>query len=58
MKMIDLNKEEVKVLSNYLSRNLQYFRNNNLEKKFWNDAYHLDELETILRKLENVKVHV
>lgn len=56
--MIDLNKEEVKVLSNYLSRNLQYFRNNNLEKKFWNDAYHLDELETILRKLENVKVHV
>jgi len=56
--MIDLNKTEVNVLSNYLQRNLRYFRNNNLEKNFWNDAYHIDELETILKKLESAKVHL
>ena len=56
--MLDLNKEEIKVLSNYLNRNLRYFRENNIERKFWNDAYHLDELETILKKLENAKVYL
>ena len=48
--MLDLNKTEIDVLANYLNRNLRHFRENNLEKKFWNDTYHIDELETILKK--------
>ncbi len=56
--MIDLNKTEIDVLANYLNRNLRHFRENNLEKKFWNDTYHIDELETILKKLEHAKVHL
>jgi CCR4-NOT transcriptional regulation complex NOT5 subunit len=56
--MVDLNKVEVGVLTNYLQRNLRYFRENNLEKQFWNDAYHIDELETILEKLKNAKVQL
>ena len=54
--MIDLNKAEINVLSNFLERNLRYFRDNNLEKQFWNDAYHIDELEVILEKIDNAKV--
>lgn len=56
--MIDLNKSEINVLSNFLKRNLYYFRTNNLEKQFWNDAYHIDELEVILEKLDDAKVHL
>ena len=56
--MVDLNKQEICVLSNYLKRNLRYFLENNFERKFWNDAYNIDELETILKKLENAKVHI
>ena len=50
--MVDLNKQEICVLSNYLKRNLRYFFENNFERKFWNDAYNIDELETILKKLQ------
>ena len=50
--MIDLSKEEVNVLSNFVERNLKVFKTDNLEKSFWNDAYHIDELETILEKLK------
>ena len=49
--MLDLSKEEVQVLSNFLERNLKVFKTENIEKSFWNDAYHLDELESILKKL-------
>ena len=52
MTMIDLSKEEVNVLSNFVERNLKVFKTDNLEKSFWNDAYHIDELETILEKLK------
>ena len=58
IKMIDLNKQEICVLSNYLKRNLRYFFENNSERQFWNDAYNIDELETILKKLENAKIHI
>jgi len=51
MIMVDLSKSEVQVLSNFLERNLRIFKTDNLEKMFWNDAYHINELETILKKL-------
>ena len=50
--MVDLSKEEVHVLSNFVERNLKVFKTDNLERTFWNDAYHIDELETILEKLK------
>ena len=49
--MVDLSKSEVQVLSNFLERNLKTFKTDNLEKRFWNDAYHINELEMILKKL-------
>ncbi len=49
--MVDLSKAEVEVLSNFLERNLRIFKTDNLEKRFWNDAYHISELEIILNKL-------
>jgi len=59
--MVDLSKEEVNVLSNFVERNLKVFKTDNLERSFWNDAYHIDELETILKKLkkcQNIRTSV
>ena len=38
--MVDLSKEEVNVLSKFVERNLKIFKTENLERSFWNDAYH------------------
>tara|TARA_Y100000310_G_scaffold240535_2_gene244367 strand:- start:3296 stop:3481 length:186 start_codon:yes stop_codon:yes gene_type:complete len=61
MIMVDLSKEEVQVLSNFIERNLKVFKTKNREKSFWNDAYHVDELEIILKKLnrcQNIRTSV
>jgi len=60
MIMVDLSKEEVQVLSNFLERNLKVFKTDNMERVFWNDAYHIGELETILEKLnkcQNIRIN-
>jgi DNA-binding winged helix-turn-helix (wHTH) protein len=52
MIVVNLSKEEVQVLSKFVERNLKIFKLENFEKSFWNDAYHVDELESILQKLK------
>ena len=56
--MIDLNKDELEVLSEFLKRNLKNFKLANKEKNFWNDVYNIDELEDILQKINHAKVHI
>ena len=56
--MIDLNKDELEVLSEFLKRNLKNFKLANKEKNFWNDVYNIDELEDILHKINHAKVHL
>jgi len=56
--MLDLDKNEIEVLFTFMRRSLKYFVDNNYERKFWNDAYNIDELETIMKKVDNAKVHL
>ena len=57
-KMVDLNKGELEILSEFLKRNLKNFKLANKEKNFWNDVYNIDELEDILHKINHAKVHL
>ena len=48
----DFSKEEMVLLKNHLSRELKYFQQTPIEWDFWKSAYKLDELDAVLKKIE------
>ncbi len=52
--MVDLSKEEVKILLNHINGFLYRF-NDSTEEKFWEETYKLKELKSIRDKLLKYK---
>ena len=52
--MIDLSKQEVKLVFNHLNKFLKNFEFDQLEYNFWNKFYSLDELKIVQQKLKTI----
>jgi|TARA_R110000823_G_scaffold225980_1_gene353714 hypothetical protein len=51
---MDLNKNELNTLFNFLNHSLKKFETDFLEKEFWNNTYKLDELINVRDKIRDV----
>jgi hypothetical protein len=49
----DLSREELALLRDHLAKELKYFYQTPIEWDFWNDIYQLDNLDIILKKINN-----
>ena len=51
---MDLNKDELKVLFNFLNHSLRKLETDFLEKEFWDSTYKLNELLSVRDKIRDV----
>jgi LPS O-antigen subunit length determinant protein (WzzB/FepE family) len=52
--MVDLNKQEVKIIFKFVNKFLKQFESSPLEEEFWNKTYNINELKMIRNKLKLV----